>query len=452
MFSARNGRAPIAYTSESAFVAAILPQSYGSSTIGVKKSSVATSAWPSGSRTTAASSPVSAATSTSAPSSGSERVPSTVSRSAGPSLHPHPAPWLKDVSRRCSTDRGCHTAVHADRRRRAPRVDRVRPRRARAGRRRHRARDRSLGGARQAAARSSAVQLARLAGDCTFYTALGDDERGAWSRRRLAELGVRVEAATRDEPTRRGVVFVDANGERTITTLGRRLEPTTADDLPWDELEGVDAVYFTAGDAGALREARRREGAGGDEPDRGPARRGRRAPGRGRGQRRRPGRGVRSRRRSPIHPTWSFGPTGVRGGRYETSDGRSGPYEPAAPPGPVVDTYGAGDSFAAGSRSRSVAGLEIEEALSLAARCGAWCAAGRGPYGNQLAASDLRDARSRSRPPSGGVRGRPAEAAIVASPSSRFPPPAGSGRAPVRRRLRPWTSARSWPTIRRSTP
>ena len=97
----------------------------------------------------------------------------------------------------------------------------------------------------------------RLAGDCIFYTALGDDERGAWSRRRLADLGVRVEAATRDEPTRRGVVFVDANGERTITTLGRRLEPTTTDDLPWNELEDVDAVYFTAGDVAALREARR---------------------------------------------------------------------------------------------------------------------------------------------------------------------------------------------------
>jgi hypothetical protein len=51
-------------------------------------------------------------------------------------------------------------------------------------------------------------------------------------------------------------VFVDANGERTITTLGRRLEPTTADGLPWNELEGVDAVYVTAGDPGALHEAR----------------------------------------------------------------------------------------------------------------------------------------------------------------------------------------------------
>src|SRR4029453_2657384 len=162
MFSARNGRAPIAYTSESALVAAILPQSYGSSTIGVKKSSVATSAWPSGRRTTAASSPVSAATSTSAPSSGRDSVPRTVSRSAGPSLHPHPAPWLKLVSRRCSMDRGCHTALHADRRRRAHGVGRVRPRRARAGCRRHRARDGRVGGTRRR--RRGRGRTARAAG------------------------------------------------------------------------------------------------------------------------------------------------------------------------------------------------------------------------------------------------------------------------------------------------
>ena len=94
-------------------------------------------------------------------------------------------------------------------------------------------------------------------------------------------------------------------------------------------------------------------------------------------------------RDSPIHPNLVVRTDSVRGGRYETNDGRSGSYEPAATPGPVVDTYGAGDSFAAGLTYALGAGLEVEEALSLAARCGAWCAAGRGPYGNQLTASDL---------------------------------------------------------------
>ena len=80
---------------------------------------------------------------------------------------------------------------------------------------------------------------------------------------------------------------------------------------------------------------------------------------------------------------------GRTGGRFETADGRSGAYEPVAPPGPVVDTYGAGDSFAAGLTFALGVGMDARTALALAARCGAWCVAGRGPYGNQLSASDL---------------------------------------------------------------
>jgi ribokinase len=235
----------------------------------------------------------------------------------------------------------------------------------------------------------AAVQLARLAGASTFLTALGDDERGQWSRRDLERLGVRVEPATRSEPTRRAVVFIDADRERTIATFGRRLEPSAADRLPWNELEAVDAAYFTAGNGGALREARRARVL------------------------------VATARvgdliiRADVHldavvgssrdPSEAFDPDplshpphlvvrtdGRRGGRYETSDGRSGTYDPIAPPGPVADTYGAGDSFAAGLTFALGAGMALEEALELAARCGAWCVAGRGPYGNQLTADELR--------------------------------------------------------------
>ena len=62
-FSAVSGAPPIAYTSESALAAAMRPKSYGSSTIGVKKSTVCTSARSSRSRYTAASSPVAEPTS-----------------------------------------------------------------------------------------------------------------------------------------------------------------------------------------------------------------------------------------------------------------------------------------------------------------------------------------------------------------------------------------------------
>src|SRR5258706_6129864 len=63
--SAMIGRPPIAYTSEIALVAAMRPKSYGSSTIGMKKSVVAINACWSFSRYTAASSAVSMPTSNS---------------------------------------------------------------------------------------------------------------------------------------------------------------------------------------------------------------------------------------------------------------------------------------------------------------------------------------------------------------------------------------------------
>jgi ribokinase len=234
----------------------------------------------------------------------------------------------------------------------------------------------------------AAVQLVRLAGSCTFFTALGDDDRALWTRRDLARLGVRVKDAVRAEPSRRAVTLVDASGERTIITLGRRLQPEAGDHLPWDELEGTDAVYFTAGDDHALRSARRAKvlvatsrvmsrlveadvpldavvGSGRDPAE----------------------------RYDPdglTHPPRLVVQTaGVRGGRYETDDGRGGTYEPATPPGLVVDTYGAGDCFAAGLTYALGAGMDVEPALALAARCGAWNVAGRGPYSRQLTSDEL---------------------------------------------------------------
>jgi len=54
-----------------------------------------------------------------------------------------------------------------------------------------------------------------------------------------------------------------------------------------------------------------------------------------------------------------------------------------------VDAYGAGDSFAAGLAYALGEGRDIDTALELAARCGAVCMTGRGPYGRQLTAADL---------------------------------------------------------------
>ncbi len=64
-----------------------------------------------------------------------------------------------------------------------------------------------------------------------------------------------------------------------------------------------------------------------------------------------------------------------------------GPFRPSPVPGTVVDTYGAGDCFAAGLTFALARGDAVEDAVALAARCGAAVMTGRGPYQAQLDAS-----------------------------------------------------------------
>jgi ribokinase len=229
----------------------------------------------------------------------------------------------------------------------------------------------------------AAVQLARLAGGCLFLTALGDDPLGHRAKGELESLGVRVHAAWRSVPQRRAFVHVDSGTERTITVMGERIGPNGADPLPWPDLEGIDAVYFTAGDAAALRSARaarklvasvraietlavadvqldalvsstedegERYTAGDIEPS--------------------PGLVVRT--------------AGAAGGSLVTADGHNSEWVAAPLPGPPVDAYGAGDSFAAGLTYGVGKSSSAEEAVELAARCGAACVTGRGPYEGQL--------------------------------------------------------------------
>src|SRR6185503_3310726 len=80
-----------------AFAAAMAPKSCGSSTIGVKKSTVATSARSGAIRYTAASSRSAAAASTLGSTIGG-RAPRTCPSSRGLSLQAQPAPWLYSVN------------------------------------------------------------------------------------------------------------------------------------------------------------------------------------------------------------------------------------------------------------------------------------------------------------------------------------------------------------------
>ncbi|HWF36710.1 MAG TPA: PfkB family carbohydrate kinase [Solirubrobacteraceae bacterium] len=231
----------------------------------------------------------------------------------------------------------------------------------------------------------AAVQLARLARGATLFTAFGDDEVGRRSAARLEEYGVSVRAAWRSEPQRRAVTFVDDDGERTITVIGERLAPAGADALPWDELAACDGVYVTAGDAAALRAARRARVMVAT-PRVGPALAEAGVEldalvhsARDSGERYAPG------ELDPA-PRLVVSTGGVSGGTFTAAEGRSGTWRAAPLPGPVVDTYGAGDSFAAGLTLGLAAGLEAEDALALAARCGAVCVTGEGPYGARLEA------------------------------------------------------------------
>src|SRR5438876_746187 len=64
------------------------------------------------------------------------------------------------------------------------------------------------------------------------------------------------------------------------------------------------------------------------------------------------------------------------------ADGRR--YSAAPLPGPVVDSYGAGDSFAAALCFALARGDSLDDALALAARAGAAVMTGRGPYPAQI--------------------------------------------------------------------
>ncbi|HEX8104540.1 MAG TPA: PfkB family carbohydrate kinase, partial [Solirubrobacteraceae bacterium] len=66
------------------------------------------------------------------------------------------------------------------------------------------------------------------------------------------------------------------------------------------------------------------------------------------------------------------------------ADGTTGEWRAAEVPGEPVDAYGCGDSFAAGLTFGLARGDDLAAALELAARCGATCLTGRGPYERQL--------------------------------------------------------------------
>ncbi len=216
-----------------------------------------------------------------------------------------------------------------------------------------------------------AAVLAELGADVDFFCALGEDESGRAAAAQLRDRGINLQVAWRaGEPTRRAVTLLEPGGERTIVTIGERLQPRGADALDWDRLQAANGVYFTAGDAEALARARaarvlvvsprarsalEAEAIGldaivfsaGDADERNWAER------------------FADRARLLVATE------GPRGGRWAGAE--QGRWEAAPPPGEPRDAYGCGDSFAAGFTFGLASGWSVSEAAALGARRGALC-------------------------------------------------------------------------------
>jgi len=227
------------------------------------------------------------------------------------------------------------------------------------------------------------VQMRKLAGHASFFTVLGDDAVGERTRAELVDRhAIELHAVGRPTAHRRGFCHLDASTERTITVLGERIVPHGDDPLAWERVAQLEGVYFTGGDAGALRAARAARvlvatpraletiaTAGvqldvlvGSATD--------------------PGEELDAALDPP--PRYVVATAGAQGGTWTAADGRNGAWVATPLPGPPVDAYGSGDSFAAGLTYGLAAGMSLDDALVLGARCGAQCLTGRGPYGSQL--------------------------------------------------------------------
>jgi ribokinase len=200
----------------------------------------------------------------------------------------------------------------------------------------------------------TAVALRRMGAEVTFYTAIGSDGR---ARAPLERHGLRLEAAARPEPQTEVLALVDPAGERTLYVVGENDAARAGDPLDWDALAGMDGVYFTGYDPETLRMARRARvlvvtarrfdvlaesgvrvdalvGSGKDRGERFDLAR---------------------LAQQPDHVIVTDGPRGGTG------------YRAAAVPGPVVDTYGAGDTFVAGVLFGLASGWPLDRSLSHAA-------------------------------------------------------------------------------------
>lgn len=226
----------------------------------------------------------------------------------------------------------------------------------------------------------AACAASRLGAATHLFTALGDDSPAALSHAVLGSRGVHVHAAQRPGPQTRVLSITEADGERTIMVIGPRLQASTDDPLPWGSLAGMGAAYYAGEHPAALEACRATEFlvvtarrlddlraagvradvvvASAHDPDEDP-----------------------SGLPAALAPDAIVLTNGAHGGTISQPGRPVRHYEAATPPGPVVDSYGCGDSFAAGLAVGLARGLPLDDAVALGAIAGAACATWRGGIG-----------------------------------------------------------------------
>lgn len=214
----------------------------------------------------------------------------------------------------------------------------------------------------------AAATLADLGAQVDFFCALGRDALGEGTKAQLCERGVHPHVAWRDQPTRRAVTLLEPGGQRTIVTVGERLHPLGADDLPWDLLGQADGVYFTAGDPAAL-ECAREAGALVASPRAGAALQGEGVAIDALVYSADDGDEVEMAALVGARARLMVATEGAAGGTWWGDS--SGRWDPVPVPGQPRDSYGCGDSFAAGFTFGLAQGRTVADAARLGAECGA---------------------------------------------------------------------------------
>ena len=215
-------------------------------------------------------------------------------------------------------------------------------------------------------------------GEVHFFTSLGNDFYGNQTKKLFERMGIDLHIAWRNSPTRRGFSLVDNSGERSITIIGNRLAPSSKDNLSWNLLKGMDGIFITAGDEDIFKKSR-------SCPILCTT----------------PRVGIKTIEKSKVFLDALIGSNLDPGEIFSLSDlttipkfvikteGKDGGillpggrFKAVQNHNPIIDSYGCGDSFAAGILFGLASQWNIEKTVKLGTVLGGNCIGNFGPYAN----------------------------------------------------------------------